>query len=111
MLAAGVRGPQTARMTTTAQTWVLLGILGVLVSGLLVSWSVAFSSLRGEMRGLFAGLRAEMGARFDVVDARFVAVDARFAAVDTRFDGVDRRLDDLDRDVQALSDRVFRDRP
>jgi hypothetical protein len=31
--------------------------------------------------------------------------------VSQRFDGVDRRLDALDRDVQALTDRVFRDRP
>ncbi len=98
-------------MTTTAQTWVLLGILGVLVSGLLLTWSVAFAALRGEFRGLFEGLRVEMSARFDAVDARFASVDTRFDGVERRFDGVDRRLDDLDRDVQGLSDRVFRDRP
>jgi hypothetical protein len=80
-------------MTTMAQGWVLLGILGVLAAGLLSVVSLALTSFRGEL----AGFRGEVGARFD--------------AVATRFDGVDRRLDDLDRDVQALSDRVFRDRP
>ncbi|MBA3619431.1 MAG: hypothetical protein H0W56_07570 [Acidothermales bacterium] len=43
--------------------------------------------------------------------ARFATVGKRFDGVDERFEGVDRRLDDLDRDVQALTARVFRDRP
>lgn len=80
-------------MTTTAQTWVLLGIMGTMASGILALIALSQSNLK-----------AFMGAKFD-------AVDARFASFDQRFDGVDRRLDDLDRDVQALSDRVFRDRP
>jgi hypothetical protein len=78
---------------TSAQGWVLLGILGVLASGLLAMTNLAVVSLRAEMR------------------ARFDAVHERFTSVEQRFDGVDRRLDALDRDVQALTDRVFRDRP
>jgi hypothetical protein len=80
-------------MATTAQGWVLLGILGVLSTGLLTVVSLAVTGLRSEM------------------SARFAAVDSRFDGVSQRFDGVDRRLDALDRDVQALTDRVFRDRP
>jgi hypothetical protein len=80
-------------MATTAQGWVLLGILGVLSTGLLTVVSLAVT-----------GLRNEMAARFD-------GVSQRFDGVSQRFDGVDRRLDALDRDVQALTDRVFRDRP
>lgn len=87
-------------MTTATQGWVLLGILGVVCTGLLALVSFAL-----------AGLRSEMAARFDGVGARFDGVSQRFDAVDRRFDGVDRRLDALDRDVQALTDRVFRDRP
>ncbi len=32
------------------------------------------------------------------------------AYLDARFNGVDRRLDGLDRDVQALTERFYRDR-
>jgi hypothetical protein len=87
-------------MATTAQGWVLLGILGVLSTGLLTVVSLAVT-----------GLRNEMAARFDGVGQRFDGVSQRFDGVSQRFDGVDRRLDALDRDVQALTDRVFRDRP
>ena len=80
-------------MTSSAQGWVLLGILGTMVAGILALVAQAQASLKA------------------FVGAKFHAVDARFDAVSARFDGVDRRLDDLDRDVQALSDRVFRDRP
>jgi hypothetical protein len=73
-------------MMTSAQGWVLLGLLAGMASGMLAL--IALSQ---------ANLKAFVGAKFDGVDARF--------------NGVDRRLDDLDRDVQALSDRVFRDRP
>ncbi len=83
-------------MATTAQNWVLLGIIGTMASGILAR--VALSQ---------ANLKAFLGAKFEAVDARFDAVDQRFLAVDQRFDGLDRRLEALDRDVQVL----FRDRP
>jgi hypothetical protein len=73
-------------MTTGAQTWALIGLLGAFASLAMMMVILSFQSLRA-------------------------AIEARFDAVDTRFDGVDRRLDNLDRDVQALTDRVFRDRP
>lgn len=76
-------------MATTAQSWVLLGIIGTMASGILAL--VALSQ---------ANLKAFLGAKFD-------AVDQRFTAVDQHFDGLDRRLEALDRDVQVL----FRDRP
>lgn len=75
----------------------LLGLLGTFVTSLFVAMTLVTGSIRSEFRGLFAGLRGELSARFD--------------AVDVRLEGVDRRLEHLDRDVQALSDRVFRDRP
>lgn len=98
-------------MTTTAQGWVLLGILGVLSTGLLTLTSLAVSGLRSELAARFGAVYQRFDALDIALDARFTAVDARFTAVDQRFDGVDRRLDALDRDVQALTDRVFRDRP
>jgi hypothetical protein len=98
------RPADTGGMTATAQGWVLLGILGVLATGLLTVMGLAVT-----------GLRSELAARFAVVDQRFTAVDQRFEALTAvfaqRFDGVDRRLDALDRDVPALTDRVLRDRP
>ncbi len=94
-------------MTTTAQGWVLLGILGVLSTGLLTVVSLAVTGLRSEMAARFTAV----DQRFDGVSQRFDGVSQRFDGVSQRFDGVDRRLDALDRDVQALTDRVFRDRP
>lgn len=76
-----------------AQGWALIGLVGAFAT--MSMTKVVFS---------FNSLRSELAARFD-------AVDSRFDAVDNRFDGVDRRLDNLDRDVQALTNRVFRDRP
>jgi len=78
-------------MTSAAQGWVLLGILGVLSTGLVTVMGLTFAGLRGEL------------------EARFATVDRRFDNVDRRFNDVDRRLDNLRRDVQALTDRVFRD--
>jgi hypothetical protein len=90
-------------MTTAAQTWALIGIIGAFASTAMTMTIFSFQSLKGFMEAKFQAV----DARFDAVDTKF---DARFEAVDRRFDGVDRRLDALDRDVQALSDRVFRDR-
>jgi hypothetical protein len=75
---------------TDGQDWVLLGLVGVLMSvigGLIIN---QFHLLRGYL------------------DARFDSVDARFTTVDVRFEGVDKRLDNLDRDVQALTAALFR---
>lgn len=94
-------------MTTTAQGWVLLGILGVLSTGMVTVAGLAFAGLRSEMSARFAAA----DARFDAVDTRFDGVDVRFDGVDKRLDGVDKRLDSLDRAVQGLTDRFFRDRP
>jgi hypothetical protein len=92
---------------TMAQSWVLLGIIGTMASGILALVALSHANLKA-----FVGAKFEaVDARFDAVDVRFNAVDQRFASVDQRFDGVDRRLEALDRDVQVLSDRVFRDRP
>ncbi len=94
-------------MTTMAQGWVLLGILGVLATGTLALVALSQQSLRGFLEARFDAV----DARFATVDARFATVDARFDAVDRRFDGVDARIASLDRDVQTLVNRVFRDRP
>ncbi|MEX2290634.1 MAG: hypothetical protein WD794_09945 [Mycobacteriales bacterium] len=96
-------------MTTAAaaQGWALLGILGVLATGILALVALSQANLKAFVAAKFEAV----DARFDTVDARFDAVDQRFAGVDQRFDAMDRRLEALDRDVQVLSDRVFRDRP
>ena len=86
-------------MTSAAQTWALIGIIGVFASTAMTMTIFSFQSLKGLME-----------AKFEAVDRRFDAVDTRFDAVGERFDGVDRRLDAPDRDVQTLADRVFRDR-
>lgn len=75
---------------TSSQTWVLLGLIGVLATGLLALTNLVFVSLRSEIRARFDGLGT---------------------AMETRFSAVDRRLDSLDRDVQSLTERFFRDRP
>lgn len=72
-------------MVTTAQNWVLLGILGVFAGGIVTLMAYSQQSLRGY-------------------------IDAKFDAVGTRFDAVDARTDSIDRDVQTLADRFFRDR-
>jgi Flp pilus assembly pilin Flp len=63
----------------------------------------------------FSGLRGEMNARFEAVDARFEAVDAKVdglrGELNSRFEAVEARLgakiELLDKDVQALTRRVF----
>ncbi len=101
-------------MTSAAQTWTLLAVLGVFATMSMTMVLFSFTSLRNEMRAGFEAVDTRfdaVGTRFDAVGIRFDAVGTRFDGVDKRLDGVDRRLDNLDRDVQALSDRVFRDRP
>ena len=78
---------------TAAQNWTLLAFVGTLATGLLA----AVFALHQSVRGAMGDLRESMVSGF--------------RALEVRFEGVDRRLDALDRDVQALSDRVFRDRP
>lgn len=65
------------------------------------------ASLRGFLQARFDGLERSTAARFDAVAARFDGLEQATAA---RFTAVDTVLGTLDRDVQALSDRVFRDR-
>ena len=87
-------------MVNTAQVWALIGVLGVFATMAMTMTVFSYQSLRGFLE-----------AKFEAVDSRFDAVDARFDGVDRRLDGMDHRFDALDRDVQALTDRVFRDRP
>ena len=85
---------------SSAQNWVLIGVVTTLSTGVLAAVCTMHQSLRGslgDLRGSLGDLRGSMG---DLRDS-----------INTRFDGVDRRLDALDRDVQVLSERVFRDRP
>ena len=82
---------------TEPQTWTMVGAFIALMFGMLTVVSTLFV---GVVRSEIGGLRAEMVARFDAVDAKFASVDARFDAVNTRIDG-------LDRDVQAIVKRTF----
>ena len=89
---------------TNPQSWTLIGIVAAFATLSMTMVVFSFQSLRSEMTARFERLEGIFGARFD-------GVDKRLDGVDKRLDGVDKRLDSLDRDVQALSDRVFRDRP
>ena len=77
-------------MASTAQTWALIGIIGAFASVAMTMTVFSFQSLKG------------------FIEAKIDAVDAKFEG---RFDTVDRRLDSLDQHVQALTNRVFRERP
>lgn len=89
---------------TEPQTWTMIGAFIALMFGMLTVVSTLFIRV---LRAEIGGLRSEMVARFEVVDARFASVDARFDAVDSRFEAVNARIDGLDRDVQALVKRTF----
>ena len=57
--------------------------------------------------------KAEVDARFDVIDARFDVIDARFDVIDARFDTskaeVNARFDILEGQVTALATLINRD--
>lgn len=92
---------------TNPQGWALIGLVGAFATLSMTKVVFSFNSLRSEIGARFDAVNS----RFDAVDTKFEAVGRRFDGVDQRFDGVDQRLDNLDRDVQALTDKVFRDRP
>jgi len=71
---------------TEPQVWGLIGLLG---AAILASPTFIVLYLRAEI----GGLRREMEARFEAMEARF-----------------DRRFDHLDRDVAAIAKVVFPDR-
>lgn len=71
---------------TEPQVWGLIGLLG---AAILASPTFIVLCLRAEI----GGLRREMEARFEAMEARF-----------------DRRFDHLDRDVAAIAKVVFPDR-
>lgn len=87
----------TGRVITVSepQVWTIIGIFAATLLGTMTLLSTVLArtisgqitSLRNEMTTGFEGLRAEMNARFETVNVR---------------------LDSLGRDVQALSERVFR---
>ena len=80
--------------------WTLIGVFAATIFGVL---GVVSSTFTRVLRAEIGGLRGEMIARFERVDAQFERVDAQFARID-------QRIDHLDRDVQALTRKVF-DRP
>lgn len=75
---------------TEPQVWTVIGVLAAALFGTI---TVVTSVLTHTITVQIGGLRAEMVARFDAVDARFETVNARLEA--------------LDRDVQSLTVRVF----
>ena len=113
----GVVG-QTDGMLSSVQTWTLLSALVALFGATVASVVAQQASLRGFLQARFDGLERSTAARFDAVAARFDGLEqataARFDGLEqataARFTAVDTVLGTLDRDVQALSDRVFRDR-
>lgn len=79
------------------QIWTLIGVFAASTFAMMGWLTSSFTRiLRAEIGGVNAridGLRGEMGARFERVDAQFGRVEDR--------------LDHLDRDVQALARKVF----
>ena len=82
---------------TEPQIWTLIGVFAATIFGVL---GVVSSTFTRVLRPEIGGLRGEMIARFERVDAQFERVDAQFARID-------QRIDHLDRDVQALPRKVF----
>ena len=82
---------------TEPQVWTLIGVFAATIFGVL---GVVSSTFTRVLRAEIGGLRGEMIARFERVDAQFERVDAQFARID-------QRIDHLDRDVQALTRHVF----
>ena len=74
---------------SNAQSWTLLGLVGVLLS---VIGSLVVQQVR------------QVGDRIDTrIDGLESTIAARFDAVCQRFDAVSQRFDHLDRDVQAIA--------
>lgn len=89
---------------TEPQVWTLIGVFAATIFGVL---GVVSSTFTRVLRAEIGGLRGEMIARFERVDAQFERVDAQFERVDAQFARIDQRIDHLDRDVQALTRHVF----
>lgn len=107
-LALCVRSGNTGRVITLTepQVWTLIGVFSTVLFAV-------FATMSGYMvRTMNAGfdrvdakiddLRAEMNARFELVDVKFELVDVKFERINDRFDH-------LDRDMQAIRKRVFPD--
>ena len=77
-----------------SQGWVMLGLVGVLLS-----------TIGGLVVQQIRLVREALDARITGLGER---VDTRFDTVDARFDAVNHRLDSLDRDVQVLMEDRFR---
>lgn len=84
-------------MATTAQGWVLLGLLGVAFATIigLVQWG---------MRNGFKAIQATIGGQLAVLIEKINGLETN---MNTKFDAVNQRIDNLDRDVQAVSNKVF----
>lgn len=87
---------------TEPQVWTIIGVFAATLLGTmtLLTKSIGgqMTSLRNEITSEITSLRNEMMTGFDALRAEMNA----------RFETVNVRLDNLDRDVQALSERVFR---
>ena len=86
----------------------ITGLVGVLLSALLVWIHSDIRSLRSETNSQFQAQRTETNARFDAVDRRFDGVDRRFDTVDRRFDTVDRKLDSQNATSSRHGERIAR---
>lgn len=84
---------------TEPQVWTLIGV-----------FSTVLFAVFATMSGYIVRL---MNAGFDRVDAKIdglrAEMNARFELVDVKFERINDRFDHLDRDVQAISKRVFPD--
>lgn len=85
---AGDGDGQTGIVLSNAQIWTMLGIV---ISLLVTVGGLTLATVRSG----FDTLRTETTSLRQVMEVRF--------------DGVDHRLDRMDADIQALTNRVFRD--
>ncbi len=68
------------------------------------------NGIRTEMHEGFAGLRQEMGDRFEKVDEQFVQMrretNERFEKIDGRFEKIDERFEKIDERFEKMEQRI-----
>ncbi len=95
---------------TEAQTWATIGVLSAALIGMI---TVVTSVLKRTITVQVGSLRNELVTGFDSVRADFRSeIGGLRAEMNARFEVVDMRFESLDRDVQAVANKVFgNDRP
>jgi hypothetical protein len=86
---------------TEPQVWTIIGIFAATLLGTMTLLTRSIGGQMTSLRNEITSLRNEMMTGFTGFASLRAEMNARFVTVNVR-------LDNLDRDVQALSERVFR---